>query len=126
MLRLASLVFCILLAIASAGRYRAEVSVRAVRDDITYLEQAKADELRRIQILRAELAYLESPDRLEKIAREMTPLRPASGRQFLSSQEFLAAVGVASDTGRGPRNAWSSEDMSAIATLIGDMGSAAQ
>jgi len=124
MIRLASLVFCILLAIASAGRYRAEVAVREVRDDIAYLEQARADELRRIQILRAELAYLESPDRLEKIAREMTSLRPVSGRQFLSGRDLLAAVGVAREPGQGSRNAWSPEEVGAIAALIGDTGAA--
>lgn len=94
MLRISTFLLCLLLAAASAGRYRAEVAVRETRQSIEMLEQAKADEERRIQVLRAELAYLENPERLAKIAREKTDLEPLTGHQLLNSGEFLSALGA--------------------------------
>jgi len=44
MLRIATLLLCILLASAAAGRYRAEVSVREARDEINRLQVEKEDE----------------------------------------------------------------------------------
>lgn len=92
MLRIATLLLCILLTAAAAGRYQAEVSVREAREEIKKLEQEKIDEARRIQVLRAELAWLESPDRLAKIAREKTELEPLTGKQLISSAQFVSAL----------------------------------
>lgn len=94
MLRIATFLLCLLLAAASAGRYRAEVSVRETRKEIENLQKEQIEEQRRIQVLRAELAYLESPDRLAKIAEDQTDLEPLMGQQLLTSGEFLTAFGV--------------------------------
>jgi hypothetical protein len=93
MVRLTMLMLCFLLAAAAAGRYQAEVSVREARREIQELDRAKAKELSQIQVLRAEVAYLESPDRLAKIASRITDLEPLSGRQLLTADEFLIAIG---------------------------------
>jgi len=94
MLRVSTFLLCLLLAAASAGRYRAEVAVRETRQSIGDLERTKAEEERRIQVLRAELAFLENPERLAKIAREKTELEPLTGHQLLSPKEFLTAMGA--------------------------------
>lgn len=93
MVRLTMIMLCFLLAAAAAGRYQAEVSVREARREIEELDRAKAKELSQIQVLRAEVAYLENPDRLAKIAVRITDLEPLSGRQLLTADEFLIAIG---------------------------------
>lgn len=95
MVRLTMIMLCFLLAAAAAGRYQAEVSVREARRQIEELDRAKARELSQIQVLRAEVAYLENPDRLAKIAARVTDLEPLSGRQLLTADEFLIAIGEA-------------------------------
>ena len=86
MIRIATIFLCILLAAAAAGRYRAEVSVREARQELEKLETSKLEELRSIQMLRAEIAYL-------KIAEAKTDLRPSLGEQRMTAQQFAAAFG---------------------------------
>ena len=93
MIRITMLFLCLLLAAAAAGRYKAEVSVRESRQDIQKLQKEKAQELRKIQTLRAEIAYLESPERLAKIAVKTTDLQPLTGAQLLTADQFVAAFG---------------------------------
>jgi cell division protein FtsL len=94
MIRITTIFLCIVLAAAAFGRYRAEVSVRELREEIDRIETSQVEELRSIQMLRAEIAYLENPERLAKIAEAKTELRPSNGEQVLSAQEFAAAFGV--------------------------------
>ncbi|MEO1149742.1 MAG: hypothetical protein AAFW83_02020 [Pseudomonadota bacterium] len=100
MLRVCTFLLCLFLAVASASRYRAEIAVRQTRAAITATKAAIAEEERRIQILRAELAYLENPERLAKIASDKTDLEPLTGDQLVSASEFLTAMG-AQDIVRG-------------------------
>jgi hypothetical protein len=88
MIRIATIFLCFLLAAAAAGRYRAEVSVKETRSELRRLETSKVEELRTIQTLRAEVAYLENPQRLSKIAAAKTDLRPSKHDQVLSAGEF--------------------------------------
>lgn len=92
MLRISTFLLCVLLAAAAAGRYQAEVQVRQEREAIRNLEAESKEEERRIQVLKAEVAWLESPDRLSKIAREKTGLEPLTGQQLLTSREFVSVV----------------------------------
>ncbi|MEO0320136.1 MAG: hypothetical protein AAF199_04490 [Pseudomonadota bacterium] len=94
MLRICTFLLCLLLAVASASRYRAEIAVRETRAAITATKASIAEEERRIQVLRAELAYLENPERLAKIARDKTDLEPLTGDQLVSAAEFLTAMGA--------------------------------
>lgn len=94
MIRITTIFLCIVLAAAAFGRYRAEVSVRELREEIDRIETSQVEELRSIQMLRAEIAYLENPERLAKLAEAKTELRPSSGEQVLSAQEFAAAFGM--------------------------------
>lgn len=93
MLRFTMLLLCLILAAAAAGRYKAEAAVREMRSELRQLDGAKADELTKIQVLRAEVAYLESPERLSAIATKMTNLAPLTGAQLLTAEDFQIAFG---------------------------------
>jgi len=97
MIRIATIFLCLLLAGAAAGRYRAEVSVRETRSELQQLENTKIEEERTIQMLRAETAFLENPERLSKIADAKTTLRPSARSQILSAREFAAVFGDKDD-----------------------------
>lgn len=94
MIRIATIFLCVLLAAAAFGRYKAEVSVRELRQDIERIEVKQTEELRSIQMLRAEIAYLENPERLAKVALAKTELRPSSGDQLVTAREFAVAFGA--------------------------------
>lgn len=97
MIRITTIFLCMLLAAAAAGRYRAEVSVKEARSELKRLEISKWEELRSIQILRAEVAYLENPDRLSKIAEAKTDLRPSARDQLLTVRQFAVIMNGAED-----------------------------
>lgn len=100
MIRITTIFLCMLLAAAAAGRYRAEVSVKEARSELKRLEISKWEELRSIQMLRAEVAYLENPDRLSKIAEAKTELRPSSREQLLTARQFAVIMnGAEGETG---------------------------
>ncbi len=106
MFRLTSIFLCALFLAAVAGRYSAEESVSAAQEALEQLDAEYADEARRVQMLRAEIAYLEGPERLAKVARATTDLRPPAPDALLSAQQFKSAmIGVdaaASPTVRTP------------------------
>lgn len=95
MIRVTTILLCLILAAAAAGRYQAEESVREIRNELQQLENSKIEEAQSIQMLRAEVAYLESPERLSKIASAKTDLRPPESSQILTADDFLAAFGGA-------------------------------
>ena len=92
MIRIATIFLCMLLAAAAAGRYRAEVSVKETRAELKRLEISKVEELQSIQMLRAEVAYLENPNRLSKIADAKTDLRPSVQDQLLNARQFATKM----------------------------------
>ena len=92
MIRIATIFLCMLLAAAAAGRYRAEVSVKETRAELKRLEISKTEELQSIQMLRAEVAYLENPNRLSKIAEAKTDLRPSVQDQLLNARQFATTM----------------------------------
>jgi len=93
MLKFTMLLLCLILAGAAAGRYKAEAAVRDMRGELRQLDGEKAAELSKIQVLRAEVAYLESPERLSAIAEKMTNLEPLTGAQLLTADDFHLAFG---------------------------------
>ncbi|MBL4620120.1 MAG: hypothetical protein JKX88_08495 [Marinicaulis sp.] len=92
MIRITTIFLCFLLAAAAAGRYCAEVSVKETRSELKRLELSKVEELRSIQILRADVAYLENPQRLSEIANSKTDLRPSERGQILTAREFAVLM----------------------------------
>ncbi|MEO0400559.1 MAG: hypothetical protein AAF224_14190 [Pseudomonadota bacterium] len=108
MIRFSTFLLCFALFVAATGRYKAETAVRVVEDEIAALEAQRRAEEREIQILRAELALLESPDRIAELARTHTDLGPVSGKQMMSADDFLLAFG--GDPAARAANAAASED----------------
>lgn len=94
MVRIAMILLCLLLAAAAAGRYKAETSVRETRRTLEEIEKAKARELSEIQLLRAEIAFLENPERLKEVAEKVTDLEPLSAAQVMTAEEFRVAFGA--------------------------------
>ncbi len=92
-MRLSLFVLCVLLFAAAAGRYHAEAGLRAVEREIASLEARREASAREIQMLRAEIASLENPDRLADLAAAHTELRPLSSAQFLTADDFMIAFG---------------------------------
>ncbi|HVM99875.1 MAG TPA: cell division protein [Caulobacteraceae bacterium] len=71
--------------------YAFKTSAGSERSDIADVEDKIHDEQREVALLRAEVAHLESPDRLEQRARAYAGQAPVSARQELSP-EGLAQV----------------------------------
>ena len=94
MIRISTIFLCILLAAAAVGRYRAEAAVKEARQELERLDMEDVEQRRAIQMLRAEIAYLENPERLARIAEAKTDLRPSQGAQTLSAGQFAAVFGV--------------------------------
>lgn len=92
MFRITSIFLCALFLAAVAGRYSAEESVSAAHEALGQLDVEYAEEARRVQMLRAEIAYLESPERLAKVARATTDLRPPPPDALLTAQQFQSAM----------------------------------
>lgn len=101
MFRLTSIFLCALFLAAVAGRYSAEESVSAAQEALAQLDAEYADEARRVQMLRAEIAYLEGPERLAKVARATTDLRPPAPDALLSARQFRSAM-IGEDTAPAP------------------------
>ncbi|GJL95614.1 MAG: hypothetical protein DHS20C05_20190 [Hyphococcus sp.] len=92
MFRITTIFLCVLLTAAAIGRYRAEESVRKTRIELNSLETSRLQELESIQILRAETAFLENPERLAKIAEAKTDLRPSTQEQMMTERQFASAM----------------------------------
>lgn len=120
MIRFTMLFLCMLVAAAAFGRYRAEVSVRDVKAEASRLDQKGRQLETDIKILRAEIAYLESPDRLRKIANATTELEPLAGHQLVSASSFLSVVSPAA-TSQMPLEEEAEPDMDYAVALI-DLG----
>ncbi|HNR76516.1 MAG TPA: hypothetical protein PKM48_05270 [Parvularculaceae bacterium] len=94
-MRLTLILLCFILAAAAAGRYQAEAAVREQKAELKRLDREQERELTSIQLLRAEVAYLENPDRLAGIAENLTSLEPLSGAQLMTAEDFELAFGEA-------------------------------
>jgi cell division protein FtsL len=117
------ILLCLLLLAAAAGRYQAEVAVRETRRELNRLENEKARELSEIQVLRAEIAYLESPERLARIAERHTDLAPLAGAQLMTADEFLIALGSSGE--QEPVGAPADVDLIRNALALADAGAMA-
>lgn len=68
----------------SAGRERA---------DITDIESQIRDESRQVRLLEAQVAQLESPDRLERLATRYAGMAPVSGKQEITPDALPQVAG---------------------------------
>ncbi len=79
---LAALVIFLALALTV---YAFKTSAGAERTDIADVEQQIRDETRQVQLLRAQVAHLEAPDRLERLARQ-DDQAPVAAKQEVTAQ----------------------------------------
>jgi hypothetical protein len=80
---IAALVICLALALTV---YAFKTSAGAQRTDIADVEQQVRDETKAVQLLRAQVAHLEAPDRLERLARTNAGQAPVSAKQEVTPQ----------------------------------------
>ncbi|MEM8771611.1 MAG: hypothetical protein AAGD92_08185 [Pseudomonadota bacterium] len=92
MFRITTIFLCMFFIVSVAGRYSAEESVKTARSELLRLDSERHEEERQIKVLRAEIAYLENPERLVKIARATTELRAPAPEQMMSAREFAAVM----------------------------------
>lgn len=92
MMRLSTIFFCILLAAAAAGRYRAEVNVRSDKVEIAKFQEMRAGEKEQIDRLRLDVRVLESAPRTAKLSRLYTDLEQLKPNQMQNSNEFLKVI----------------------------------
>lgn len=91
MMRFTTFLLCLILAAAAAGRYKAEIAVRDAKSELRALDRQKTEELSSIQVLRAEVAFLERPERLAEIAQSVTALEPLTGAQLATAEDLELA-----------------------------------
>jgi hypothetical protein len=85
-----ALVVCLALALTV---YAFKTSAGAERTDISDVETQIQGETRQVRLLRAEIAHLESPDRLERLAGQYAGQAPVAAKQEVTP-EALADVAV--------------------------------
>jgi hypothetical protein len=71
-----------LLIVTLFGLYEMKAAVEARERALHQLQRAVADEREALQILRAEWAYLNQPERLARLAQAKLGLQPAAAAQF--------------------------------------------
>jgi hypothetical protein len=91
---IAALVVCLALALTV---YAFKTSAGAERTDISDVETQIRDETQQVRLLRAELAHLESPDRLERLAGQYAGQAPVSAKQEVTP-DALADVAARKST----------------------------
>jgi hypothetical protein len=82
-LDLAALVVCLALALTV---YAYKTSAAAQGADITDVESQIHDETKAVQLLRAQVAHLEAPDRLERLSRTYAGQAPVAAKQEVTPQ----------------------------------------
>lgn len=93
-MRLAAVFFVAVLMCSAMMRYGLEVRVKDERAALAEVGREVALREREIGILRAEIAHLESPARLQAAAGAVEGLRPADPVQLTSAQTALARLGA--------------------------------
>jgi cell division protein FtsL len=78
--------FLILLALA-VGLYKAKTEAEDDQHQVARLEGAIADEQESVRVMRNEISYLESPDRLLTLAREKLGLVPVDPLRVVTLDE---------------------------------------
>jgi cell division protein FtsL len=81
MMRLFNIGAAILALVLAIGLYRAKTEADTARARVRQLEIEVAAAQAELKILSAEVAVLESPERVEKLAREKLGLKPAAPNQ---------------------------------------------
>lgn len=85
MIRLHTIFWLSLIAVASAVVFHVSYSVQSLEDELAGLNRSIVFERESIQVLNAEWAYLTRPDRLRALAEAHTDLTPLQPNQIIRS-----------------------------------------
>ncbi len=102
MSRIALMFSLAFLAASAVGRYQAERAVKNVEELIADTEREIAVAERDVRALETSRAYLERPDRLERVAEAGTDLQPLSRSQLLTAAEFVSRFDPSADPNADP------------------------
>jgi hypothetical protein len=92
-----------LLLVLVLGLYLVKTLAGTERADIATAEVQIADEQRRIRLLQAEVAYLEQPDRIQRLAEQGLAVQPLSGKRETAIDSLPAvAARPAASLPKGP------------------------
>lgn len=91
----------ILVIVLAVGLYKAKTDAAQARADVHALEQRIEDAQADLRALRAEIAQLESPGRVEELAEEHLGLEPAEGAAALP-EDAIARNLPAPEAGAAP------------------------
>lgn len=92
MFRMANWVLICSLLGASTMLYHTSYHVQELEQQIRQIESKQAHEQERLQVLEAEWAYLTTPDRLQKLAREYSELRPIKTSHIITANIVAETV----------------------------------
>lgn len=83
MIRLGSILWLALIALASIGTFQLKYRVQAQEQDLTRLDRQIQHDRDAIQVLHAEWAHLNDPGRLSDLARRHLDVAPVAGVQIV-------------------------------------------
>ncbi len=98
-LRITALVYMACFAALSMGLYLVKYTVQDVQRDVASLKQNLGEEKESLHLLNAEWAYLNRPDRLQKLADRHLDMVPLDSRQIEEISVLPAAATVRDDDG---------------------------
>lgn len=100
------LFWLVLIGGAGAFLFQTAYQVQGLEEELVSLNRQIVREQESIQILKAEWSYLNTPTRLEKLAREYLQLQPSEARQFIAKADSVPMrpeQPIASEIIRAPR-----------------------
>lgn len=101
------LFWLVLIGGAGAFLFQTAYQVQGLEEELNSLNRQIVREQESIQILKAEWSYLNTPTRLEKLAREYLQLQPSEARQFIAKADAVPMrpeqQPIASEIIRAPR-----------------------
>lgn len=83
------LFWLVLIGGAGAFLFQTAYQVQGLEEELVSLNRQIVREQESIQILKAEWSYLNTPTRLEKLAREYLQLQPSEARQFVAKADSV-------------------------------------
>ncbi len=72
----------------TVGLYYVKTRAQSARADVTRLERLVAAEQVALNVLKAEMAYLESPERVSRLAASELGLKPVAGEQIIDVESI--------------------------------------